>query len=318
MNKINIMKKIIYSLLLVCSIFLVGCIESSTTENSISRLIDNPTDKEIKVAIDGNELVIPAKSSVNHTFEYYGKHQLTYNGQSLNFIVKPTNSYNAGFINPTQSNYYMLQIYYVDINGQMKYNDMMKKAYKIYQVTINGEPDEIELPVEIINDVFIERYYGKYVQAWNYGINDKLPDEIGLEKGTTQTPRYKLFREADFIGYLAGLDAGLKTLQFPNQPKKYADLTKYTVPNINLADIKCDEGREFVKQHLADWNNLFTLKGDEFTKLHSQIISSDTYKKRSNIYDKCIKEKDYTYSSAIRKIDSAFRPIEQVNLFITE
>ena len=147
-----------------------------------------------------------------------------------------------------------------------------------------------------------------------------MPDEIGLEKGTTQTPRYKLFREADFIGYLAGLDAGLKTLQFPNQPKKYADLTKYTVPNINLADIKCDEGREFVKQHLADWNNLFTLKGEEFTKLHNQIISTDTYKKRNNSDNKCTEENDpnHTYRLAIREVDLAFRDVEQVNLFITE
>ena len=311
------MKKIIYSLLLVCSIFLVGCFESSTTGNSIIRLIDNPTDKEIKVAIDGNELVIPAKSSVNHTFEYYGKHQLTYNGQSLNFIVKPTKSYNDGFINPTQSNYYMYQAYY-STKGQTRKNEMIKNV-KTFQVTINGEPWDIELPVKIINDVFIERYYGKYGVAWSYGINDKLPEQISFEKSTSSAPiRYKLFREADFIEYLAKTDEELKTLQFPNQPKKYADLTKHIVPNINIADIKCDEGREFVKQHLADWNNLFTLKGDEFTKLHSQIISSDTYKKSSNIYDKCIKEKDYTCSSAIRKIDSAFRPIEQVNLFITE
>lgn len=314
----NVMKRFKYSMLLVCSLSLVGCFESSTHEDTISRQIDNPTDKEIKVSIDGNELVIPAKSSVNHTFEY-GKHQLTYNGQSLNFIVKPTKSYNDGFINPTQSNYYMYQAYY-STKGQTRKNEMIKNV-KTFQVTINGEPWDIELPVKIINDVFIERYYGKYGVAWSYGINDKLPEQISFEKSTTSAPiRYKLFREADFIEYLAKTDEELKTLQFPNQPKKYADLTKHIVPNINIADIKCDEGREFVKQHLADWNNLFTLKGEEFTKLHNQIISTDTYKKRNNSDNKCTEENDpnYTYRFAIREIDSAFRDVEQVNLFINE
>lgn len=313
----DVMKRFKYSMLLACSISLVGCFESSTSVDAISRLIDNPTDKEIKISIDGNELVIPAKSSVNHTFEY-GKHQLTYNGQSLNFIVKPTSSYNDGFINPTQSNYYMYEAYY-STKGQTRKNEMIKNV-KTFQVTINGEPWDIELPVKIINDVFIERYYGKYGVAWSYGINDKLPDQINVEKSTSAPIRYKLFREADFIEYLAKTDEELKTLQFPNQPKKYSDLTKHIVPNINIADIKCDEGREFVKQHLADWNNLFTLKGEEFTKLHNQIISTDTYKKRNNTDNKCTEENDpnYTYRLAIREVDLAFRDVEQVNLFINE
>ena len=310
----DVMKRFKYSLLLVCSISLVGCFESSTTGNSINRLIDNPTDKEIKIAIDGNELVIPAKSSVKYEFEY-GKHQLTYNGQSLNFLAKPAIVNNTGFINPTQSNYYLYRTYYT--NSQENYESRIKAHLKTFEVTINGEPHEIELPIKIINDVFIERNDRKYDSAWDYGINDKLPDEI-RSKGITK--KDKLYREADFIDYLAESEEDLKTMQFPNQPKKYADLTKYIVPNINLDKIKCDEGREFVKQHLADWNNLFTLKGEEFTKLHNQIISTDTYKKRNNSDNKCTEENDpnYTYRFAIREIDSAFRDVEQVNLFINE
>ena len=310
----DVMKRFKYSMLLACSISLVGCFESSTSGDAISRLIDNPTDKEIKVSIDGNELVIPAKSSVKHTFEY-GKHQLTYNGQSINFLAKPATSSNTGFINPTQSNYYMLQTYYT--KSQTDYDKRIKDDLKIFQVTINGKPEQMELPVKIINDIFIEKNYAKYENAWDYGINDKLPDEIRSRKTKKKD---KLFREAEFIEYLAQSDEEFKTLQFPNQSKKYADLTQYVVPNINLADIKCDEGREFVKQHLADWNNLFTLKGEEFTKLHNQIISTDTYKKRNNSDNKCTEENDpnHTYRLAIREVDLAFRDVEQVNLFINE
>ena len=310
----DVMKRFKYSMLLFCSISLVGCFESSTSGDTISRLIDNPTDKEIKVSIDGNELVIPAKSSVKHTFEY-GKHLLTYNGQSINFLAKPATSSNTGFINPTQSNYYMLRTYYT--KSQTDYDKRIKDDLNIFQVTINGKPEEVELPIKIINDIFIEKNYAKYVNAWDYGINDKLPDEIRSKKTKKKD---KLFREAEFIEYLAQSDEELKTLQFPNQPKKYADLTQYVVPNINLADIKCDEGREFVKQHLTDWNNLFTLKGEDLTKLYSKITSKDTFREKRSIMERCTAENDpnHTYMSATREIESALKNTEQINLFIIE
>ena len=168
------MKRFKYSLLLVCSLSLVGCFESSTTGKSVKRLIDNPTDKEIKVAIDGNELAIPAKSSVKYEFEY-GKHQLTYNGQLLNFLAKLTTSHNTGFINPIQFNYYMYRTYYK--NNQTNYESLIKEHFKTFEVTINGESHEIELPIKIINDVFIERNDDRYEDEWNYGINDKLLNE---------------------------------------------------------------------------------------------------------------------------------------------
>ncbi|MWN05312.1 hypothetical protein [Gilliamella sp. Pas-s95] len=67
-------------------------------------MIDNPTPNEIKVIVDGKELTIPVKSSVNYTFEY-GKHTLSYGNQSLNFIAKPSTTDSSGLINSTQSNY---------------------------------------------------------------------------------------------------------------------------------------------------------------------------------------------------------------------
>ena len=134
------------------------------------------------------------------------------------------------------------------------------------------------------------------------------------------TKKDKLFRETDFIDYLAESEEDLKTIQFPNQPKKYADLTKYIVPDINLDKIKCDEGWEFVKQHLADWNNLFTLKGDDLTKLYDQIKSHDTFKTKHDIMKRCVGDIDpeHTYMYATREIESALTDTDQINFFITE
>ena len=100
---------------------------------------------------------------------------MTYNGQLLNFLAKLTTSHNTGFINPIQFNYYMYRTYYK--NNQTNYESLIKEHFKTFEVTINGESHEIELPIKIINDVFIERNDDRYEEEWNYGINDKLLNE---------------------------------------------------------------------------------------------------------------------------------------------
>lgn len=77
-------------------------------------------------------------------------------------------------------------------------------------------------------------------------------------------------------------------------------------------------GRQFVIQHLNDWNNLFTLKGENLTKLYSQITTKDNFREKRSIMEKCTAENDpnHTYMSATREIESALRDTDQKNLFI--
>ncbi|OTQ07814.1 hypothetical protein B6D11_14435, partial [Gilliamella apicola] len=83
------MKKLKPTLTLICSLTLVGCFDSTFSNSSVDRWIDNPTANEIKVTIDDKELTIPAKSGIKYAFEY-GKHTLKYNGDSLTFMAKPS------------------------------------------------------------------------------------------------------------------------------------------------------------------------------------------------------------------------------------
>jgi hypothetical protein len=311
------MKKIKYSLLLACTITLVGCYDSgSFSSSSIDRMIDNPTAKEIKVTIDGKELVIPAKSKVNYTFEY-GKHTLTYGDQSLNFIAKPSDFNNSGLINPTQSNYYLFTTFYTTANvSDEAYNRLIASRLNEVPVMINGELHQIELPVKVINDVFIERDQN----SWDYFVDQPYPDEVTLRgKGQYQSQRIKLFREDDFITYLKsdGLEDEIK---FLNQPPKFSALKRYTLPNIQLNTIVCEEGRAFLENNLNDWNKFFTSTGKDLDSIYKQLTSNKTFQTKHEIIGKCSREKDpdQSFQQATRVLELDFEPTKRVNFFITE
>lgn len=316
-KKINAMKKIKYSLLLVCSITLVGCFGSDTTSSSsVDRMIDNPTPNEIKVIIDGNELTIPAKSSVNYTFEY-GKHTLSYGNQSLNFIAKPSTTNSSGLINPTQSNYYLLTTFYTTSNvSDETYDKLIAKYLNSVPVIIKGEQQELELPVKVINDVFIERQK----DFWDYSVDEPYPDEVTLRgKGQFQSRKIKLFREDGFIEALKAEGLNEK-VDFINEHPKFSELKKYTIPNIQLDAITCKKGREFVETQLNDWNKLFTLTGKDLALLYKQLTSSETFHTKHAIITECTKAGDsnQSYQFATRELEEAFDETNQLNFFITQ
>lgn len=314
------MKKIKYSLLLACSITLVGCFYSgnSSSSSSVDRIIDNPTAKEIKVIIDGKELVIPAKSKVNYTFEY-GKHTLSYGDQSLNFIAKPSIFKNAaGLINPTQSNYYLFTAFYTTANvSDETYDKLISSYINSIPVMVNGKQVEVELPVKVINNVFIEREQN----FWDYSVDQPYPDKVTLRgKGKYQSRRIKLFREDDFIKDLKheGLN---EEIHFLNQPPKFSELKKYTIPNIQVNTIACEEGRVFLENNLNDWNKFFTSTGEDLYTIHKRLVSNETFQTKHEIIGKCNKEKDpnHSFYQATRVLEQAFNEVDKgVNFFITE
>lgn len=308
------MKKIKYSLLLVCGLTLVGCSEPS----SIERWIDNPTNNEIKVTIDGNEVTIPAKSGVNYTFEY-GKHTLSYNNDSFDFIVKPAKFAESGFINPTQSNYLLHTVVYTTSNMDNKeYDKVIEKELNRIPVIINGQASEIELPVKIINDVFIER--SNY--RWSYSVDQPFPEEItqnlNLKKHQTYYERFKkLYRESDFIDYLKQ-DEVQEEISFPSHPKKFIDITQYVIPNIDLNSIKCEEGRQYMKKLLDDWNHLYTLKGSDFVKSFNKLGTDDAVVQGYASEKKCTNDNDpdRSYHKTLGQFLNAIRDARDVNFYV--
>ncbi|OCG79562.1 hypothetical protein [Gilliamella sp. Occ4-3] len=309
------MKKIKYSLLLICSLILVGCSEPS----SIDRWIDNPTANEIKVTIDGKELTIPAKSGVNYTFEY-GKHTLSYNNDDFNFVVKPAQFGELGLINPTQSNYYLYTVIYStsELNDE-QYEKILRENREINNIPaiIDGKEQEIEMPAKLINDVFIE--YSQY--RWDYSYDQPFPEEITqdlrLKKNQSYQQRFrKLYRESDFIEFLK--EDEQEDISFPYNPKKFSEISQYVIPKIDLNNIKCEAGRQYMEGLLNDWNHLMTLKGSDFTKPYDNLASNDAMAKSYGAEDKCTEENDpeKTYRKELRQFVDALRNTRDVNFYV--
>ena len=309
------MKKIKYSLLLAFGLTLVGCSEPS----SIDRWIDNPTANEIKVTIDGKELTIPAKSGVNYTFEY-GKHTLSYNNDDFNFVVKPAQFGESGFINPTQSNYYLYTVIYStsEISDE-EYEKILKQNREINKILaiIDGKEQEIEMPAKLINDILIERsdYH------WNYSYDQAFPEEITQDLRLKKNQSYqeifrKLYRESDFIELIK--EDEQEDISFPYQPKKFSEISQYVIPKIDLNNIKCEEGRQYMEGLLNDWNHLMTLKGSDFTKPYNNLASNDAMAKSYSSVDKCTKENDpeQSYRKELRQFVDALRSTRDVNFYV--
>ena len=305
----NVMKKLKSTLTLICSLTLVGCFDSTFSNSSVDRWIDNPTANEIKVTIDDKELTIPAKSGIKYAFEY-GKHTLKYNGDSLTFMAKPAISNNTGFINPTQSNYILLTTFYT--NSDKVYEEMIKPYLKIIQVSVNGEPAEMELPVKIINDVFIE----KNGNSWDYSVDEELPDSVTVRgENQYQAHKRKMYRESDFLDTINSEDIDEK-VSLPYTPKKFSEIKKYVLPTIDLDKIECQEGREFLASQLQDWNKFFTTKGSESGNTYKQLTSHETFKKKHSLCSG--QDPNHTYQMATREIEDVMDGLRQINFYVTE
>ena len=210
------MKNIKYTLTLLVTwcLSLVGCFESSL----LDRWIDNPAINEIKLTIDGNELTIPAQSGIEYKFDY-GKHTLTYNNDSLNFIVKPAKFGTTSFINSTQSNYFIniinTVVYSTSNVSQEEYDKISQKELKNLSVMVDGEQAEIELPTVEINDVFIDRMDTN----WDYSFDEPFPKNLSQKLNLPKDSYYfedkrKLYREMDFLDYLKN-DGQDEAISFP-------------------------------------------------------------------------------------------------------
>lgn len=212
------MKKIKYFLLLVCSFTLVGCFES----NSIEHWIDNPTVNEIKIAIDGKELAIPANSGVNYKFES-GKHSLSYNNDTVNFNIDPEKSF--AIINPTLSNYVIYKIEYKKDSLLGAISDTIKSGSGkkddinyTTQAIIDGELQEIEAPFMPVNSLFINKNEYK----WDYFLDESIPDSIKARKLKSKSVKTKIFREDDFSKHMHDIGVEEK-ISFPANTKKLSD-----------------------------------------------------------------------------------------------
>ena len=311
------MKKIKYSLILACSITLCSCFNGPTSQ---VRLIDNPTANEIKLVIDGKDVVIPANSNINYTFEY-GKHNLAYNNESFDIVVKPVKFDGTGIINPTQSNYMLHTfIYATDNTSDETFDKLYEKTLNKVDVIIDGEQVQIELPVKVVNDFFIEDEDNR----WDYSIDEKIPDEISekLNKNQSyQARKIKMYRESEYLKFLK--EDWLEEedeVSFPNKPKKLSEINQYVFPKLDLESITCNEGKKYLQDTLDKWQQLFTLTGSDFDSKYEGLGGYDGMLALRDSKKLCPTDKDpeQTYSKAISPLDEALTKGRDIYFFIVK
>ncbi|MCX8712040.1 hypothetical protein J3U66_01480 [Gilliamella sp. B2969] len=308
------MEKIKYILVFFCSIALAGCFE----KNTLDRLIDNPTASDIKLIIDGTELTIPAKSEVNYSFEY-GKHTMTYNNDSINFIIKPAKFGGTTIINPTQSNYILhTNVYVTSAMKESESDKVIEKQINNIPIIINGEVTEIPLTAKLINDVFIDQQD----YDWDYGLDQDLPEEITREMSKNYAyseTLTKLYRESEYIKLLKQDDIE-EEISFPYQPKKFSEISStHFFPTVDLNAIECEPGREYIKNLYDQWQHLFTLKGGDFVSKYNKLMDDSDFDKQKQLENICNNQIDpnRTYHTAMTDYNyNILRDARDFNFFL--
>lgn len=309
----NVMKSLKYPLILACSITLCSCFNGPTSE---VRPIDNPTNNEIKLVIDGKEIAIPANTRINHTFEY-GKHNIAYNNESFEIVVKPVKFNGHGFINPTQSNYILHTfIYATDNTSDETYDKLYEKTLNKIEVNLNGQQVEVELPIKVVNDFFIEDQDNR----WDYFIDENMPDEVteNINKNQSyQVHKVKMYREKEYLKFLKD-DGYEDEISFLNKPKKLSEINQYVFPKLDLESIRCDEGKKYLLDTLDKWQQLFTLTGSDFASKYEGLGGYDGMHALLDSKKLCPEDKDpeQTYSKAIRPLDDALTNGRDMYFFI--
>lgn len=246
--------------------------------------MDNPTSSSITVVIDETNYELPANSGVNVELNF-GKHSMTYNGETINFVVKP-NDQNC-VINPTLSNYIFFNEIYVvegkEDKAAAEY-EKTKDAY-LYPLVLENN-DTISVPFKVIqNTLFIEQYQ----YYWHFGVTEPYTD-VRLDMGGTSSAtinRSKLFRESDFIDYV-GKEKLPEGFVIKPSTMKLGELPVYElVPSAVIA------GCPFIKDDLekikAKFDSLQIMTdGARFRTL----TSYELYNNMGDVWHKSLKVKD--------------------------
>jgi len=148
-------------------------------------LLDNSSDKQIKVVLNGKDYFLAAGQSLTVPI-LAGKNTISSQDINGNSILKDTffviNGNKRGLINPSFNTYITFRRYY----GHIKNIDSL---YKVHRKRIDGK--------EFIGEV--NEYNQLLIQDFYYNINQNFPKII--TKVDSIESRIKLFRKSQFLEF---------------------------------------------------------------------------------------------------------------------
>lgn len=275
--------------------------------------IDNPTSSPITVTIDNDSYEIPANSGVSVDIAS-GKHTLSYNGQTINMVVKPNDQ--ECVINPTLSNYVFFNNLYVvegrEEKAQSEYDNKIE-SYTYPLALANN--DTIMVPFKLIeNTLFIERYN----YYWHFGVTEDYKDITEDMSKTNQSTlnRAKIFRENDFYKYI-GKENLPEGFVIKPSTMKLSDLPAYEFIPSEVIDL-CPAIKDDLISLKAKFESLETMTdAKEFEALTSYKLSNEL----GEVWNKALEVKPEDNSecdTAIRLLTKHKPSFGEMNAYIVK
>lgn len=168
------MKRVSFFVLMAFMLFLTSC------GNKVLCHIDNPTDKEMKVSIDGKEVVLAPKEYKKLDDISVGEHKMAVDGgQEQTFAVEK-----ACVINPAGIDYVIWAEEY-SITGTNT------SHLEIASITVNGKKYKGPFEVRNGNPVLYSDI--------NYNVMTDFPKESEVSGSQSYVIRKKMYRADDFV-----------------------------------------------------------------------------------------------------------------------
>jgi len=173
---------------------------SSCEEKKISVVLDNPTREEIKVSFE-NDFFAYIKPYAQRKLSFTaGEHQVYLDDKLVGtFNIEQDDEY---VLNPTQSDYYIEEVGF-GVTGMLGKRNLESNNKELKEINEKSPFQLTSVMVDSMNyagfviktnDIAIKR-------IWQFGIKEKLDDEIQVSQYVTNDSRTKIFRKSAFVKF---------------------------------------------------------------------------------------------------------------------
>lgn len=224
-------------------LFSTSCLDS--LKPGWKYLVDNPLDTDIVIQIDQKEYTIPARTTQPISISQ-GRHTLTYNGSSVDFVTKVNSNKSVTIMNPTLSNYMLHANFYIQRNAR---NKDIAAVYDENSYEYQSDSGLVKLPVRVLNLLFIDKTH----HHWAFGLEDDVKSELSSSYPGKKKVFHKLYRESDYKKEFP--EEVAIGVVFPINSKKLSEQPAYVFPAGSFM-CDCDALNAFVEDLESRWNKM--------------------------------------------------------------
>lgn len=236
-------------------------------------LVDNPLSNDITINIDGKDYVIPAKTTETVKLKQ-GKHTLSYDGSSVNFVTKVNSNKSATLMNPTLSNYMLHANIYIKEGSRHNGEKLYQQNTREY----NSDMGIVRLPVKVVNDLFMDKTH----HHWSFFLDQEAKEKVSSTAPSKQVVFRKLYRQDDYMNEFAEeLPSGVV---FPVNSKALSEQPAYRFPTESLMS-DCQAANDEAKVFEDRWNTMIATPSNIF-----QDVAALSYDFTAEVWGKLKKE----------------------------